>query len=418
MEPTRLIVAGAGSRGAGYAGYALEHPNTAKVVGVAEPREFHRMKLAREHAIPNDAIFTDWKTMAARPKFADAVIIATQDRMHTEPSAAFAKQGYHILLEKPMAPTEAECRSIVDEAKKAGVIFGVCHVMRYTRYTRALKQMITDGTIGDIVSLQHLEPVGWWHQAHSFVRGNWRNESESSPMLLAKSCHDMDWIRHIMGHKCLRVSSFGSLKHFRQEEKPAGAADRCISCPNTVESRCPYSATRQYLGLIREKKLDWPVDILTTNLTESGVTEALRTGPYGRCVYACDNDVVDNQVVILEFEGGRTANFTMTAFTPFSDRITKVFGTHGALYGDGSKIQHHNFVSGETSVIDTAASQAGILGGHGGGDLGLMDSFIAAIQKNDPSQILSGPDDSLETHLIVFAAEQSRKESRITSVNI
>ena len=418
MAKVNIIVAGAGSRGAGYAGYAIARPNEARVIGVAEPREFHRTKMARDHAIPDDAVFTDWKVMAARPKFADAVIIATQDRMHTEPAIAFLKKGYHVLLEKPMAPTEAECRSIVAEAKKANVIFGVCHVMRYTRYTRTLKKMVVDGAIGDVVSLQHLEPVGWWHQAHSYVRGNWRNEKVSSPMLLAKSCHDLDWIRHIMGHKCLRVSSFGALKHFRKEEAPRGAGDRCLNCPGEVESKCPYSAMKLYLGMIKEGKAEWPVDVITDDLTESGVTEALRIGPYGRCVYACDNDVVDNQVVIMEYEGGRTANFTMTAFTPFSDRITKVFGTHGALYGDGSRIEHHNFVTHETKIIDTEAPQAGILGGHGGGDLGLMESYISALSNNDPSQILSGPDESLETHLIVFAAEQARKENRITQVKL
>ena len=170
--------------------------------------------------------------------------------------------------------------------------------------------------------------------------------------------------------------------------------------------------------MIKEGKAEWPVDVITSDLTEAGVTEALRTGPYGRCVYACDNDVVDNQVVIMDFEGGRTANFTMTAFTPFSDRITRIFGTHGALYGNGSKIEHHDFVTQETRTIDTEAPEAGILRGHGGGDLGLMESFISALQNNDPRLILSGPDDSLETHLIVFAAEQARKENRIAQVKV
>lgn len=418
MKQISLIVAGAGSRGSGYAGYALARPKEAKVVGVAEPRDFHRNTMVKAHHIPANSAFTSWKAMADRPKFADAVIIATQDRMHTGPARAFLKKGYHVLLEKPMAPTEAECRAIVAEAHKAKVIFGVCHVMRYTRYTRALKKMVADGVIGDVVSLQHLEPVGWWHQAHSYVRGNWRNEKISSPMLLAKSCHDLDWIRHIMGHKCLRVSSFGALKHFRRSEKPKGASDRCLSCPRKVEANCPYSALKLYMGMIKQGQKTWPVDVITDDLTREGVTKALRTGPYGRCVYACDNDVVDNQVVIMEFEGRRTANFTMTAFTPFTDRITRVFGTHGALFGDGSKIEHINFVNHKTRVIDTNAPQAGILGGHGGGDLGLMESFISALRFRDPKRILSGPDESLETHLIVFAAEEARKKNRIVQVKL
>jgi len=414
MAQVKIIVAGAGSRGAGYAGYALAKPELAKVVGVAEPRDFYRKEFAEKHAIPADNVFTDWVTMAARPKFADAVIIATQDRMHSGPAAAFAKKGYHILLEKPMAPTEAECRSIVREAKKAGVIFAVCHVMRYTRYTRAVKKLVDSGAIGKVVSIQSLEQVGWWHQAHSFVRGNWRSEKTSSFMLLAKSCHDLDWIRHIMGRRCTQVSSFGSLFHFRKEQKPAGAGDRCLGCG--IESACPYSAKRLYLGMASAGKWEWPLDIIATEHTVDAATEALRTGPYGRCVYACDNDVVDHQVVIMEFEDGATADFTMTAFTPFGDRLTRIFGTHGALYGNGSKIEHHNFVTGGKEIIDTEAADAGILGGHGGGDLGLMESFVDAVARKEPKLVLSGPDESLETHLMVFAAEQSRREDKPVKV--
>ena len=226
MRPVTMVVAGAGGRGTGYATYATERPQEVRIVGVAEPREFYRTGLARTHRIAPRNVFRSWEQLAARPRFADAVIIATQDRMHAGPAVAFARKGYHILLEKPMAPVESDCRRIVAAAKKARVLLGVCHVMRYTSYTRVLKKIVDEGTIGEVVSMQHLEPVGHWHQAHSFVRGSWRNERQSSPMLLAKSCHDLDWIRHIMGRPCRRVSSFGSLIHFRRKMKPRGAAAR------------------------------------------------------------------------------------------------------------------------------------------------------------------------------------------------
>ena len=263
-------------------------------------------------------MYADWREVVARPRFADAVIIATQDPLHAEPAIAFADLGYHILLEKPMAPNAADCRRIAAAAQANGVMFAVCHVLRYTTYTKKVKEIVTSGRLGEIVSLQHLEPVGFWHQAHSFVRGNWRSEHESSFMLLAKSCHDLDWIRHIMGKRCTQVSSFGSLLHFRAENRPVGAADRCLEC--AVETTCPYSAPRIYLGRVRHGETGWPVNVLTPDLTEAGVTEALRSGPYGRCVYACDNDVVDHQVVNMQFEDGATASFTMTAFTRQRDR--------------------------------------------------------------------------------------------------
>lgn len=240
--------------------------------------------------------------------------------MHTEPAVACAEKGYHILLEKPIAPTAEECRKIVSAAKRNRVIFAVCHALRYTDYTQKLKEVLNAGTIGDIISMQHIEEVGWWHQAHSFVRGNWRNEKESSFMLLAKSCHDIDWISYIMRQKCRMVSSFGSLKHFRREEKPAFA------------------------------------------------------------------------------RGGRK---------------TRIFGSRGELCGDGSEIRIFDFLSEQTTTIATHASDGTILGSHGGGDYKWMDRFVTALAENDPTKILSGPDDALASHLLVFAAEKARRENKV-----
>jgi len=370
--------------------------------------------LAKAHSIPKANVFTDWREAAGRERFADAALICTQDAMHAEPAVALAQRGYHVLLEKPMAPNEADCRRIVAAAKAAGVIFAVCHVMRYTAYTRRLKALLAEGLVGDIVSIQHLEPVGYWHQAHSFVRGNWRNEAESACMLLAKSCHDLDWLRHVMGARFRRVSSFGSLQHFRKEGAPAGAGQRCLDCG--VEAQCPYSAKKIYLGRVERSQTGWPANVLTPVVTKESVAEALRTGPYGRCVYACDNDVVDHQVVNMEFEGGQTAVFTMTAFNKGGGRVTRIFGTRGEIHTNSSTIEHFDFLTDKSQTIDTRAADAGILGGHGGGDYGLMDSFIAAVAENNPARILSGPDEALETHLAVFAAERSRREGRVVNV--
>ena len=417
MDPVRLIVVGAGGRGSGYATYARHHPEELQIVGVAEPRDFYRERLADDYDIPYDNICTDWRELAARPKFADGVIITTQDAMHAEPAVAFANLGYHVLLEKPMAPNADDCRRIVDAAKRNDIIFAVCHVMRYTSYTQQLKAILDSGRIGEIVSIEHLEPVGYWHQAHSFVRGNWRNEAESSPMLLAKSCHDLDWLRYLVGQPCVQVSSFGSLKHFRPEEAPEGAGERCLEC--AVEPVCPYSAVKIYLGRVRRGETGWPVNVLTPDVTVEGVTEALRTGPYGRCVYGCDNDVVDHQVVNLLFANGATASFTMTAFTRQRDRETHIFGTRGEIYGNGSTIQIYDFLTDQTETIQTdRASDGSILTGHGGGDYGIMQRFVTALSTGDRSQILSGPDETLETHLMVFAAEAARREGRVATVTV
>lgn len=410
MKPVTIAVIGGGSRGFGYAGIIAGMPERAQVVGVAEPRASYRELFAEKFAPAH--VFADWREAAAAPRFADAVIIATQDAMHTEPAVTFAEKGYHVMLEKPMAPTEAECRRIV-AAVKGKVIFAVGHVMRYTRYSQAMKRLLASGAIGEIVAIQHLEPLGFWHQAHSYVRGNWRNERESSPMLLAKSCHDVDWLRYMMGKRCLQVSSFGSLQHFKAENAPAGAADRCLDCQ--VDT-CPYNAAKFYLGMVQKGELHWPVDVLTADPSEETVTQALREGPYGRCVYRCDNDVVDHQVVNMLFEGGSTASFTMTCFNKGSDRVTRVFGTHGEVYGDGTKIEHYDFLTDTTKEVDLDTGDHTAAGGHGGGDGGLLGAFIDAVATGDPNKILSGPDETLETHLMVFAAERARHEGTVVDV--
>ncbi len=414
-QPVRLLIVGAGDRGTGYAKYAEICPDKAAVVGVAEPRDFQRTQLARMHDIQQAQVFTDWKQAVAQPKFADAVIIATQDGMHLEPAIAFAKKGYHILLEKPMAPSAADCRTIEAAVRKQGVIFGVCHVLRYTTYTKELKRLLAEGAVGEIVTVDHVEPVGYWHQAHSFVRGNWRNEKESSFMLLAKSCHDLDWLRHVVGRPCERVSSFGRLTHFKPENRPAGAADRCLDC--AAEGDCPYSAKRLYSKFLADKKHGWPLSVVINEFTPEALEKALREGPYGRCVYACDNDVVDHQVVNLEFQGGVTATFTMTAFSHMGcGRATRIFGTRGEIYGDSAVITVHDFLTNTKREIDTRKLDTSVLGGHGGGDGGIMESFVDAVATNDPSKILSGPAETLESHLMVFAAEKARREKRLVEI--
>lgn len=414
MNKTKLIIVGAGSRGTGYAEYAIEHPEQATVVAVAEPRAEYREQLAEKHNVPPENLFNDWQELAEQPKLADAVIIATPDAEHTAPAIAFAKKGYHILLEKPMSTSEAECKQVTDAAIEAGIVFAVCHVLRYTAFTRKLKELLDGGLIGDIVSLQALEPVGYWHQAHSFVRGNWGNEAESSSMLLAKCCHDLDWISHIMNVPCTAVHSFGSLKHFRKEEQPEGAADRCLDC--AVEPDCPYSAKKIYSSFLDKGLKGWPLDVLAADVTKENIAEALRTGPYGRCVYACDNDVVDHQVVNMQFDGGQTASLTMTAFTESTARKTRIFGTKGELDCDSSTIRHFDFLTDQWDTIETDPVDHSILGGHGGGDYGLMKAFIGAMANNDPSLVLSGPAETLASHRMVFAAETARRKGCVIHI--
>ena len=399
-------------RGTGYARWARRHPDRASAV--AEPREARRARFAAEHGIAAGNTAGDRRQLAACGKLADAVLICTQDRMHAGSAEAFAVLGYHILLEKPMAPDEAACRRIVAVVEKTGVMLAVGHVMRYTPYTRAVKAIVESGQLGDIMTVQHLEPVGFWHQAHSYVRGNWRRSDLAASMLLAKSCHDLDWLAWILGRAPLRVSSFGSLTHFTAANQPA-AADRCVTCP--VEASCPYSAPRLYRGMLERGEHGWPLSVVVEDFPAGALDEALRNGPYGRCVYACDNDVVDHQVVALEFDGATTATFTMTAFSKAAGRGTRLFGTRGELTGDGQTIRVYDFLSrAERVITPSPAGAMDAAGGHGGGDAGLMDAFTGAVATGNRELILSGPRESLASHVAVFAAERARLNGTVETI--
>lgn len=416
-RPVTLAVLGCGERGSTYARWAVEHPGRARVVAVAEPHSARRDALADEARVVGTARFASWQECLAAGRLADAALVCTQDGDHVEPALAALAAGYHVLLEKPIAPTAEEVRQVTEAAEASGAVFVVAHVLRYTPHTHALVALLQDDAIGRIVSVQHLEPVGWWHQAHSFVRGNWRDTRVAAPMLLAKSCHDLDWLEYVLNLRITRVASFGALTHFTRENAPAGSTERCVTCP--LQDTCAYSAIRIYLGPHAAPPDQWPTRVLTTDRSVDGVRKALEQGPYGRCVYRCDNDAVDHQVVALEFEGGATGTFTMTAFTPKAGRHTRLFGTQGMIETDSETIRVCDFRSGGTWTqldVSVGADQSAA-GGHGGGDSGLMDAFVAAVASGDQRRASSDAASSRSSHLAVFAAEQARHTGRVVAVD-
>ncbi|XP_060062545.1 uncharacterized protein LOC132543104 [Ylistrum balloti] len=412
------IVIGAGIRGSIYAQYAHLYPNKLKIVGVADPREFYRGKLQQRFDIKDDNCFSDWSEASERDKMSDCVIITTPDRLHKDPVVAFANKGYFILLEKPMAVNEDDCREIVKTCQENNVIVAVCHVLRYTPWANKLKELIDSGLIGEVVNINHIENAGFWFFAHCFVRGNWHIEAESSSSLLAKCCHDVDLINFWMaGRRCTSISSFGHLSHFNKESKPPGAASRCMECPADVESKCPYSAKKIYLDQIKQGDKEFPVCVLAEDPTIESVTTALKTGPYGVCVYDNDNDVMSNQVVNMQFEGGATATLTMAGFTKsVGEREVKVYGTKGQLSCTANSdpvIKHYDFLTGKSHEYQAKPKMVEGMKGYGGADFYCMDSFVSSVTENNETTISTGPEESLGSHLLVFAAEKARKEKRV-----
>ena len=409
MKTKTAIVLGAGSRGCVYSAYAKEHPDELRIVAIAEPREDRRNLLAQELGLPREKCFSCWQDLLSQEKMADCAFVCTMDDDHTAPAIRAMELGYDVLLEKPMSNTEEECRAIVDAAKQTGRMLTVCHVLRYTPFYMTLKRLIDEGQIGEVTTINQIENVGYWHQAHSFVRGNWRTVREPSPMILQKSCHDMDIILWLMGKDCRKVHSFGSLRHFNAENAPAGAPERCLDgCPH--ESSCPYYAPKLYMNM---ELTGWPVDVITTDLSPVGRRKALEEGPYGRCVYRCDNDVVDRQVVNLEFEGGAVATFTMTGLSADFCRQIKIFGTQGQIeanMGTGQIVLHRFWEEKQIIPLDMGMEASG----HGGGDFGIMRDFLQVLRHGGTSR--SSAEVSLQSHLICFAAERSRKEHLVVDL--
>ncbi len=401
--PVRLAVIGAGQRGRLFGDIISRLPQWGHVSAVAEPRREYREAFAARHGLSGRSVAADWRELAGGRREFDAAVICTQDRDHVEPAVAFLGMGCHLFLEKPMASTLEDCVRIAEAERRAGTITCVCHSLRYHAGFAALKSLVASGRIGRVASIDQLEQVAWWHQAHSFVRGAWANEARSGFMLLTKSCHDIDFIAHLAGADCRRVHSFGSLAWFRREHAPAESAERCTEC--RIEKRCPYSAIRQYVDADREA---WPARVVSLDHSRESHLQAVTEGPYGRCVWKCDNDVVDHQVVSMEFDDGATATFTMTAFTAGEGRRIRVHGTEGDVQFAEDHMSVRTFADGNTDEVVFERES----GGHGGGDERTMATFLAAIRANDPTLVRSDVRESLRTHAIVFAAERSRRQGR------
>ncbi|MFS0726453.1 Gfo/Idh/MocA family protein [Paenibacillus sp. 1P07SE] len=400
---------GAGGRGMfAYASYALKRPNEIKFVAVAEPDKERREMFARLHGIPEERVFSSWKELLDQPQLCRALLICTQDDDHYAPSMKALDMGYDIMLEKPMANNPVESLAIAEKAERLGRTLTVCHTMRYSTYFRKLKALVDSGAIGKIMSIQWTENVGYWHQAHSFVRGNWRRSDETSPMILAKCCHDMDMIQHIVGAECTQISSFGSLSYFKEANAPEGSTERCVDgCK--VEHECPFSAIKWYYN----EKDQWPQNIVSLDNSLEARWKALEEGPYGRCVYRCDNNVVDHQVVNLLFDNEVTVSFTMAAFSTDNTRSLKIMGTNGEIRGYEKKNELEVIrFNGERYT----AQPEQIEGGHGGADTLIMSDFIRQLESNDRHGSSPGMV-SARNHLIAFAAEQSRVTGETVNFN-
>jgi predicted dehydrogenase len=447
-KPRKIILIGAGERGRIYASHAIRHPEALKVVAVAEPSQKRRETFAREYGLKPGQVFNTWEELREQQISADGVIIATQDAMHVEPAIMSLQKGYHVLLEKPMALTEDDCLRLIKTSLENGKSLNVCHVLRYTGFFSQVKKLVAEGCIGDVISIYHAENVSYHHMAHSFVRGNWGNSLTSSPMILAKCCHDLDLIAWIMDSPPEKVSSFGGLHHFKPENAPKRAPKRCTDgCPQAGD--CQYDAVDTYLhgkhmklgiskanvrffsklawlmlrfprvmgslpGLSKYRIWNyWPTSTITEKLTREGIMESLKTGPYGRCVYHCDNDQVDHQETFIEFQSGATAILNMHGHSEFEARTIRINGSLGTLhgkFGGGGKLETHIHATGQRIEYPVKTD----LFGHEEGDVGIMENFVRVLNGEMGR---TTAEEALISHQLAFAAYESLVSSRIVELS-
>ena len=412
MKKLKVVLIGAGGRGTTYTNIMADNPDKFEVVAVAEPIDSRRKYIKEKHNLPEERCFTDWHPLFELGKIADMAIISTLDRDHFDPGMAAIGLGYDLLMEKPIAPTAEECNTLTAYAIEKNVKVVVCTVLRYTPFFITLKNIIDSGKIGDVMSINHEECVGNRHQSHSFVRGNWGNEGRSSCMLLQKSCHDTDILQWLIGKKCKKIQSFGNLSYFTEKNAPKGAPEFCIQgCPNG--DKCMYNAVKMYVEdytYLHWLKPEIPYDELTEEIAFDVITN---TG-YGRCVYRCDNDVVDHQTVNMLFEDDVTVTFTMNAFNK-GGRYIHIMGTKGeirAALDENEPIKVYLHESDTTEEIPMVGKD-GIDGGHGGGDEGIIEALYMYLSGTYTGKSVPEIDTSNENHLIVFAAEESRKNNTV-----
>jgi ribosomal protein L21E len=393
------ILIGAGQRGIyAYGAYAIEKKEKLKFIAVAEPDEFKREYFKKLHNIDENYSVKDWKNLIKFGKIADFVVISTMDKLHKEPALEFLKLGYDILIEKPVSTNIEDSVEIIKKAKELKRFIMPCYVLRFSEFYSEIKNLIKNNKIGKIISIEQNENIGYFHMAHSYVRGRWNNSIETASIILTKSCHDLDIIQWLIDKPCKSIFSYGNLSLFNPINKPNNSSDKCLKC--SVEEECPYSAKKLYLNM--ELK-GWPVDTITNDLSYEGRLNALKNTQYGTCVYTCDNNVLDNQTVLMEFEDGINVVFKLNAFTHDKTRIIKISGSHGEIIGNFEKniIEIFDFINDTKEIINIKPEY---VSAHNGSDFKLMDFFINFIDSNKNIDYFN----LIESHFMAEAAEISR----------
>ena len=402
-----VVIIGAGARGNRvFAELIATYDTGFSLCGVVEPDPARRAEFQRRYRIPPQRAFADIDELLAVPRFADVVFICTPDPTHFDVCRAVTAHGYDVLLEKPIATNLADCLQLLDLQHTYGNRIFVAHVLRYAPFFRRIEELIDEGRFGAVRYVQLAENVGHWHFAHSYVRGNWRRAADSAPIILTKSSHDLDILVWLIGRRVTALASQGALTYFTEANAPPDAADRCVACPR--QETCLYSATRFYLN----DRDEWPFDVVAPGETSiEARRRALESGPYGRCVWRCDNDVCDVQTVTLEFDDGLIANFGLFAHTADNTRKITIRFDEAELFGDlrRNRLEVSHFTGRKDELVVEEIPLPAYADAHGGGDLALLQALHAHLTTGEHEDVMTSLETSLPSHVLAFLAEESRR---------
>lgn len=403
-----VAIIGVGSRGGdAYGSIMMTRKDEFEIVALCDKKPERLEVFGEKFGVEKENRFIDEEEFFQKRR-ADLLIIATLDGDHIRHCLAAFELGYDVMCEKPITDDRDECLQLLEAQKRHGNKVLVCHVLRYAPAFLKVAELLEQNEIGRLVLIEALERVGFWHQAHSYVRGNWRRRADTTPMILAKCCHDLDLIQFYANSRCKSVSSVGDLTYFTKENAPEGAAKRCSEC--SCAGTCPLDAKRVYMDsweYWNRKEDTWPQNVLVTApITEAKLKKAIEEGPYGRCAFDCDNDVVDHQITQMTFENGVKATLTMTGFTARGGRRMSFYGTNGEIILDEaeSTIRVQQFGKQPYTISLKDLTEGGF--GHGGGDSRIIENLYLVLSGKEESRTSLAS--SIESHLIGICAEESR----------
>lgn len=431
MKPLTAVIVGCGHRSRVYAEVAVRFPEQLKIVALVDPDKRVRELCKKLYDVPEEMCYNDIGEILPKGRIADCVINGTMDKLHIPTSVPLLKQGYDMLLEKPITNNAKELLSLYNVAKEHGNKVMICHVLRYSEFYKTAKEIVDSGEIGQIVHVETQERVGVAHNAISFIRGKWAKEEEcGSSMLLQKCCHDIDldcWLNNAT--KPVKVSSFGGRHFITPEQAPQGAGNRCLAdCP--LVDTCQYSAKMMILENPHYLAA-YPWQCTGKEESELTAEEKIRSlktdNPHGVCVYKSGATVVDHQTVIMQFANGSTASHSMLCSAQRAGRSLFVLGTQGEIEGwagDGKlfvrtfdRETRANIDKGKERIIDFNANNQSEDGGHFGGDQMLALDFVKYMRGEKPSVSCTELSDSINGHLCVYAADRAMKENRVVEVS-